>query len=620
MTAAEESLKEIQRAVAGVEKLVASSSTGSVVGWCFTFYVSNWNPGQDRPDTMMSPARQISFLLGKLLSTPEPTSPREFGRDEWASAEQLLNSAFAAYVGLFWPDPESTERPSEQWIRVREVVMPTFLNYFNTGRIASVEQTSERINRYVSPFDTSIRDAWGLTATEALSIARHISNGLQEALDRLKAKFEEEKRLRLGLLDRAEAEKWDLERLRKAPLDPEYRKVADELFSELMGLGFVKLEELRVKFPESADAYWRTFAAARGSGPILKFPTERTVFDDHPLVVVLNQEAMVPLSNGLYSAILDVGERILSNGPDRERFFRSRDKSLEAEVEPHLLTLVGEAQVFRSAFETPDSQFEHDLIVLAENLCLLVEAKASPLDEPFRDPDKALVRLERAFDAETGIQRGYDQALRLWRRLSRGEDVTLYDQSGVVIGVMPASSSRPCYCVCVTRDSYGPLATDLSLLLKKDADAPYPWVLNVLDLEAIAEMWSYRGWGANNLDEYLRDRTRLHEKAVSTDELDYVGFFIRHGGLRAAIDAPGDKLFLDSSYSDIFDALYHHLRYGSAMPDLTPKAPFMADAREVLKGNLAANDQLTETKRVARNARCPCGSGRRFKKCCGRRR
>src|SRR5262245_27066514 len=410
MTAAQESLKEIQRAVDGLEELVAPSSTISVVGFCFTFYLTHWNPGQDLPETMVSPARQISFLLGKLLATPEPNPAREFGKDDWAAAERLLNSAFGAYAGLFWPDPESTERPSEEWVRVREVVMPAFLNYFNTGRFASVEQTSERIKRYLSPFDTSIRAAWGLTSTEAVSIARHIATALQGAVDRLTATAEQEQRVRLAILDRAQAENWSLEQIRAAPRDPEYRKIASEMMAELRSFEFVQLQELRVTFPETADAYWRTFSVGRGSGPILKFPTERTVFDERPLVAVGNDEGMVPMAAALFSAILDVGERLLFTGPERERFLRARDKALEAEVERHLLPLVGEAQVFRNAFETPSAQFEHDIVVVSERLCLLVEAKAGVVVEPFGDPDKAYLSWRHALRADEAIQHAYEQA------------------------------------------------------------------------------------------------------------------------------------------------------------------------------------------------------------------
>jgi hypothetical protein len=619
MTAAQESLKEIQAAVDALEKLVARSSTVSVVGSCFTFYVTNWNPGQGPPETMLSPARQISFLLGKLLATPEPTESRAFGKDDWAAAEHLLNSAFAAYAGLYYPDPESHERPSEEWLRVREVVMPAFLNYFNTGRFASIEQTSERIRRYLSPFDKSIRDTWGLTSSEALSIAKHIADELQGALDRLSATAQEERRVRLALLDRARFEGWSMEQLRAAPQQPEYRKVADEMLSELISLGFVRREQLRLKFPETADAYWRTFSVSRGSGPALTFPTERTVFDDRPLVVVDTDEAMLPVPVGLFSAILDVGERLLSTGPERKRFFRSRDKVLEVEAEQPLMSLVGKAEVFRNVFETPNAQFEHDLVVVTERLCLVVEAKASSVVEPFRDPEKAFQRLRHAFRAEEGIQHGYDQAIRLWRRVNQGEDVTLYDQRGAQIGLIPGAPHRVCYCVCVTRDSHGPLATDLAILLEKAVGEPYPWVPNVLDLQAIAEMWRFLGWGADELAEYLRDRIRLHGKAFSTDELDYVGFFVRHGGLREALDAPGDKLFLDPSYSGVFDELYHHLQHGAPKPDFTPKPAVMTDARKALEGS-SVGGETSEAKHVARNAPCPCGSGKRFKKCCARKR
>jgi hypothetical protein len=143
-------------------------------------------------------------------------------------------------------------------------------------------------------------------------------------------------------------------------------------------------------------------------------------------------------------------------------------------------------------------------------------------------------------------------------------------------------------------------------------------VTNALDLEAFAELWRFQGWGASQFSEYLRDRTKLYGKAFSADELDYVGFFVHHGGLQQAVDAPADKLFLEPSYSRVFDELYHHLRHGTPKPGLTVKPAVMTDVRQALTAG--ADERPTETAQVTRNAWCPCGSGRRFKKCCGRKR
>jgi len=61
---------------------------------------------------------------------------------------------------------------SPEWyqVKVREVSMPAFLHYFNTGLLASVQQIEERITTYLVPFDAKLTEAIGISASQALAI------------------------------------------------------------------------------------------------------------------------------------------------------------------------------------------------------------------------------------------------------------------------------------------------------------------------------------------------------------------------------------------------------------------------------------------------------------------
>lgn len=74
----------------------------------------------------------------------------------------------------------------------------------------------------------------------------------------------------------------------------------------------------------------------------------------------------------------------------------------------------------------------------------------------------------------------------------------------------------------MTRDIFGALATNLALLLEKDAADSYPW------------------WGPTEFRKYLEQRIVLHGKVFSDDELDYAGYFIRHGSFDSAIKTHAD--------------------------------------------------------------------------------
>lgn len=621
MTPAEKCAEAVRQAVVAIEKIVARASTEEVAGQCFTFNLLRGQPGQPLDSSLLAPTKQCSFLLGLLLSSPEPASPKSFSKEDWNAVVALLNQAVSAYHLLFLPDSSSRDQPSQEWIRVRDVALPAFLDSFGSRVMGSGEQLADRVKRYVSPFDEQVKRVLGLSATEALAIAEWILADLQSTLDRMPEILREEEDARRSLLTEAKVKGWTLDDLRAAAARPEVKVKFEAYISNVRNLGIVGLPALTSKFPESALQFWNAFSVERGAGPKLDFPTEESIFDRRPLIRVSETEAIVPSASTLMAAILEEGERIMANTSIREKYFRTRDRTLEAESADNLTALLGgDASVYRNVFETVSSELEHDIVAVSARICLIAEAKASPPPEPFRDPDKAFARLRRDFRADTGIQTAYQQALRVWRRLAVGEDVPLYDKNGNEVVRIPASARENTFCVCVTRESHGLIATDLDLLLEKEATEPYPWAVSVLDLQTLAQAWKFLGWDDQKLRDYLRVRIQLHGKIFSSDELDFAGYFVRYGSLEKEA-REGDFLFLGPDTSGVFDQIYEHLQYGTPPPDLTRPPPPLIDVRR----SMAASREVRLTSldrergpRVGRNDPCPCGSQKKFKKCCGR--
>ncbi len=75
--------------------------------------------------------------------------------------------------------------------------------------------------------------------------------------------------------------------------------------------------------------------------------------------------------------------------------------------------------------------------------------------------------------------------MRLLRRRKRAEALTLYNEKGHLVARLSPELVYRTFCVCITRDNYGPLATDLALLLEREDGEPYPWPINVLDSEIL---------------------------------------------------------------------------------------------------------------------------------------
>jgi hypothetical protein len=481
---------DLQKSVKELRDLLALHSTSSVLGWCFNHVIL----GQQRKpeEALESPDRQISFFLGVLLSSPEPALPLEFDRSDWDRAKALLNRVSSAYVQLYMPGDGDLKHLTPEWRRVREVAMGAFLHYFNTGLLASVEQIKDRIAAYLAPFDRKLEELIGISATAAIEICRFITDKLQGNLDRLVTSAEEENKQRHAMLHRAETEAKSIAEFRQLAANDPWAEKARELLGGLQQLGRITLGEIETAFPSTAQGFWKQFTIERGEGPEISYPTEQSVYDFRPLIRMDRETVFCINGNSLFSAVLRIGEKCLAESDTRTKFLRTRDKSLEIEVARHARALFGPyATIWQEVYETPIAQIEHDIIAFDKHLCLVLEAKASPPVEPFRDPEKAFTRIRDAFRGDKGIQKAYEQGNRIVRRIRDGETIHLYGVNGSEVGQLTASTSEFVACACVTRDDFGPLATNLSLLLEKTPDDSFPWATNIIDLATIAEAWQY---------------------------------------------------------------------------------------------------------------------------------
>jgi transcriptional regulator with XRE-family HTH domain len=615
--------QEISSGITELHDLLDNCSTQSVAGCCFSYHLKTEHADKSER-RLTSPAKQIPFLLAVLLSRPEPANPRDFGKTEWEQAKSILERLFSAYMFLYMPTKKQLGTLAPEWYRVREVSMLAFLHYFNNGLLASVQQIAERVKVYLVPFDTELSELLGINASESIAICQWISDRLQKTLDELQEVARAEHEQRIKLIGRAEREKWSLEALKSAAQDPGYAEKIQGLFSKMNALGIVQLPELQRAFPRIADAFWRQFSVRRGDALEIRYPTERSIFETSPLININDTEAFCPAVNYLFTALLLECERTLLQSPVRKRYLRARDKALEDETLRTIRAFLSpEAAIWSEVYETPDSHFEHDIIAVDNGLCLVIEAKAAPPIEPFRDPDKAFVRLRDAFRADTGIQKAYEQANRIVRKLKDGHVVPLYNGNGQEVTRLLPDPSRLQIAVCVTRDNFGALATNLKLLLEKDGHDSYPWAVNIIDLVNLAEAWSYLRWGPLELRKYLEQRILLHGKVFSDDELDYTGFFLRHGDFSSAIKTQADLLQLNPDYSSVFDELYRHLHLGGPPVKLKQTEPVLMDLkRSLISGQPEFVDAercntTTQCRKIGRNEQCPCGSGKKFKRCCG---
>jgi hypothetical protein len=249
----------------------------------------------------------------------------------------------------------------------------------------------------------------------------------------------------------------------------------------------------------------------------------------------------------------------------------------------------------------------------------VLEAKAGDLSEARRDPIQAFARLHQQFRSDTGIQHAYAQAKRLIDKVRASrEPVALYGKDKqIAVEIDPAKVTR-FYPIIVTLDNFGMLATDLALLLDKCPDDPYPWVVNINDLELFVDVFvEKRAWDPFKFLQWLEERRDRMSDFQTSDELEIAGVFIKHGSLNGI---PKDAAILNlRTYADIFED-YSHEKLGDvpAVIEEDDGPPMFEEfPREVAQQHERRfRDQ--EKRIIGRNERCPCNSGKKYKKCHGK--
>jgi hypothetical protein len=621
-----------------LRRLISSFSTDSIAGSCAAYVFTRIGAESDKPSELSSQFRQLFFLLGIMLTTQEPAQPRPLDKPAWQKVVGLLEKIFGIYAYMFWPTPEELPTLTKEWRDAREVAMPAFLHHFNTTLLASKEQISDRVTNYLSPFDDYLSESIGISASDTLNVAAWIGRHLQAQSDDLTDAGEKTQHDKLAIETRAAAEGWDESRFWEEARKREAVTHHTERFATgIQNLFKIRRETIETEFGAgTANTFWELFVSRRGEVSEFTYITERNVAEERPLFEVEPGVAHCPQINALYFAVLNTGEQRLLNSPIKDAFLRRRDKTLEREVETILRQYFPpEAQFLAGVYETSDLQLEHDLVVLWNRLLFIVEAKASPPVEPFRDPDKAFARIRRAFRSDRGIQKAFDQANHLKKLVTSNDTVTLYDASQRAVRVIESGDIDEIYLICVTRDDFGAIATDLSLLLEKEDSESYPWVTNVFDLQAFLDAWSYFKWGPERFRQYLDERIQLHGKIFATDELDVAGYFIQHGDFHRLLELDADRIVLNTQYSDVFDKIYM-TRHGGPEVKYAPVEPVITDIRKELFGEenphesgdkIRSEPKLQRKTRqskayknkIGRGARCPCNSGETYARCHGRR-
>lgn len=294
--------------------------------------------------------------------------------------------------------------------------------------------------------------------------------------------------------------------------------------------------------------------------------------------------------NAAYNFITETLEK-----PENE--VADKYKKVKAEIVEKLFLklltdIFGEQAKYHTSVCEERGTKEHDILIEFKDYILIVEAKASKVREPFFNPEKVYKRIRDHFHSDSGIGGAYEQAIILKKFIEDKQDAVLYENKNKKFTIQDVATKR-ILPIVLTLNQFGGLAVNTSLILEKEESQPYPWVCNWHDLENIIEILKYLNKEPEDFIDYIIWRIESHPNVLSSDELDVIEGYFMNSQARKQNGA----IFFPANGPSLIDKIYFEKH---AIPYEYP----------------VATTVVRKKKKIGRNEPCPCGSGKKFKKCC----
>jgi len=583
---------------------------------------------------MHSPYRQVCHILGMALTSQESPDASPITQEQWQQAKDLSTRIFDQYVLMYFRKPSEMQGLSDDERRRIEVTMGMFLQYLGAPPMRSEDQLLARVKALYVSFDDVLTRELGFSASNLLHLLDCVKDILQGQFERVWSTYRCAADCHKQFVAVWRAKGWGMEQVRaEAERHPVGRAIREH-WEAMQDLWLLRRADLdREVGAGVVNRMLTLLGTGRGlEAEAYKYATDPSPTIRYPLLV-LDEDTLFCASHSLlyYAAELHF-DPVLSRGEVARRFFETRDMWVEERVANALASCFGEnGCVWQGICETSDAQFEHDVLAQVGGTWLVAEVKAAPVRRSFFDPDRAFVRIQDDFHSDRGIQKAYEQGERLRQTLLTSTQSRYFSINGSVVIDQPGPA-KEVFVICVTGEFWGNVAIDLSLLLEKTEDAPYPWAVCIDDLEAFLRGLKARGKHPDDLFKFLRQRSKVHGRSFSEDELNIGGYFIEHGALPALPNDLKTRLLFTPENSSVFDAVFFE-EHGTPLKrnrdqELQKYLRGLRDSTEQITAYLGMASSLSPNlntpavprpprRKVGRNAPCPCGSGRKYKRCCG---
>lgn len=537
-----------------LKDLIATYNADWLLGDLSALIHAGRERANDQLGKLSSPQRQLYYLAGLNISS-DPSNGLDvmFTQEKWNPIVTLLNEIEAEYDKLFFPT--KPEEVTEEWKRVRQVAMPSFLSYFNQGPLNYEEQVINWARDLFTPMDTIVEGATGVKTEdfilfyENLDQLRHKNfQAHSTRKELLRPNWDKYTKIKMGVVDEAPDFIKEMgEQHRHLYTFMSDKGITDrfypeELISENLPIEKVKiiLQHLAIKRAKTDYLY---YTATRPGNPLFEIP----ILDiGEGMYQVFEVKQVIHAIENLLEQICTTTEE------NTTKYVSKKGKLLEVRiVELFSSFLKTEFKVFRGYYV---DGCEQDILILWKKYAFIIEAKGYSLREPLRNPEKAFVRIKDDFDACIGY--GYTQTRRVEKKFIDGVPLKITDKDGKLIEGIDTTKYEQDFSIIVNIKSFGQIQCDLSTLIKlENDDDVYPWAVKLDDLEIFLLTLTAQKKTPLDFVNYLLMRETLHEKLICSDELEICGGFLI-GKLKQKQVEKINIVMTAPDLGDVFDKQY----------------------------------------------------------------
>ena len=503
-----------------------------------------------------SPLRQLLYVASLSISSNKETAihNRTPTTEEWKKIIFHVIRAKAGYFDLFLPKEEDDKVEYYEFYRV---AMPVFMNYFSAGSLNFEEQEIDRIERRFQNFNIEIKNKFGLTVQNFISIYNLIDETFNDKLNRVFNLMRDDNECK-EFCDKQEDKK-------TSPKDWIYEGSNSNLkevilfFKDIGEKHKINKTALYDKYDsKKIDTFFELFTVEKAERNFL-FYTQKNPIEFAPLFKLFDNRYLAISTKQILYAINNLLEDFCLDKKNKlnDRFVRNRGNKLQTKTEEVFAAFFKKDFHIHNEYTVTPNGDGQDILILYKGICLIIETKAGKEPTPPSVPNdtrKVYEIIYRKF--KNDIQEGYTQAFRIKKLFDTKTDFDIYDKGKNLKHRVRTRNYHSVFSLIVTEESYRKPQIDLSLLLKLDStDNLYPFSVSIDDLEIILLTLRKQKMSVADFIHFLTLREKLQGRLECNDELELWGAFINNKKFSVP-DEPDMHFKTFPEMTDIYDDLY----------------------------------------------------------------